>query len=230
MNIFESFGQENIETSPETGLDTIELVNYTEIANFEGCGLLTNKEVADYLRETLPPSHLENCPSIKYQSEYNQDCPDALGTFDRTNNEICIWGSPERFEGAGGMLETITHEVGHNVHENIMAQKPEIANKWSQLHEESWTTFTQDGMGFVSDYARTNVYEDFAETYMTYIWDSEKLLFFSPEKYEFMNNEIFAGIKYNTTDYCIPIDVKNLLEKIDESNDPNVLPSIDVYA
>lgn len=206
MNTFESFGQENIETSPETGLGTIELVNYTEVGNFESCGLLTNQEVADYLRDTLPPSHLENCPSIQYQSEYNADYPNAIGSFDPMNSEICIWGPAERFEGAGGMLETITHEVGHNVHENIMAQKPEIAERWSQLHEQSWQKFAQDGTGFVSDYARTNVYDDFAETYMTYVRDPEKLSFYSPEKYEFMRTEVFPG-----TTYSSPTQATNLL-------------------
>jgi hypothetical protein len=198
MTTFESFGQEGMETPSETGLGAIELVNYTEVGKFEDSGLLNNQEVGNYLRETLPPSHLENCPSIQYQSEYCQWYPDALGTFDRTNNEICIWGPVERFEGAGEILETVTHEVGHNVHENIMAQGPEVAEKWNQLNKQSWETFAQDGTGFVSDYSQTNVYEDFAETYMTYVRDPEKLSFYSPEKYEFMRNEIFSGTTYSS--------------------------------
>jgi hypothetical protein len=206
MTTFESFGQEGMETPSETGLVAIELVNYTEVGKFEASGLLSNQEVGNYLRETLPPSHLENCPSIEYKSEYCQGYPDALGTFDRLNNEICIWGPVERFEGAGEMLETVTHEVGHNVHENIMTQHPEVAEKWNQLNEQSWETFAQDGTGFVSDYAQTNVYEDFAETYMTYVRDPEKLSFYSPEKYEFMRSEVFSG-----TTYSSPIQLSNVL-------------------
>ena len=206
MSTFESFGQEGIETPSETSLRAIELVNYTEVGKFEDCGVLTNQEVGNYLRETLPPSHLENCPSIQYQSEYNKDYPNAVGTFDRRNNEICIWGPVERFQDAGEILGTVTHEVGHNVHENIMAQRPEVAEKWNQLNEQSLETFAQDGTGFVSNYARTNVYEDFAETYMTYVRDPEKLSFYSPEKYEFMRNEVFSG-----TTYSSPIQLNNVL-------------------
>jgi hypothetical protein len=138
MSIFENFDQsEGMETPSETGLGGIEFVNYTEVSNFESCGLLTNQEVSEYLRETIPPSHLENCPSIQYRSEYNEESPNILGTFDCINHEICIWGSAERFKGEEGILQTVTHEVGHNVHENIINQRPEIAEKWSQLHEKS---------------------------------------------------------------------------------------------
>lgn len=198
MNIFESFCQEGGEITPETGLGSVELVNYTEIGNFEASGLLTNQEVGNYLRETLLPSHLENCPSIEYQSECSQHYPEALGTCSRLNNEICIWGPTERFSSPGEILEIVTHEVGHSVHNNIMAQKPEVAERWNQLHEQSWTKFSQDGTGFVSPYAQTNMREDFAETYMTYVRDTEKLLFFSPEKYEFMNKEVFCGTTYSS--------------------------------
>lgn len=206
MSIFESLGQENLETFSETGLGTAELVNYTEVGSFESCGLLTNQEVADYLRDTLPSSHLENCPSIQYQSECNANYPNAVGTFDTMNNEICIWGPENRFEGRGEVLNTVVHEVGHNAHANIMTQRPEVAEQWSQLHEQSWDTFENNGTGFVSDYARTSVYEDFAETYMTYVRDPEKLLFYSPEKYEFMRSEVFPG-----TTYSSPTQPTNLL-------------------
>lgn len=59
-------------------------------------------------------------------------------------------------------------------------------------------TFARDGTGFVSPYARTNIYEDFAETYMNYVRDPQRLLFCSPEKYEFMRNEIFSGNEYTS--------------------------------
>jgi hypothetical protein len=198
MTTFESFGQEGMETPSETGLGAIELVNYTEVGKFEASGLLSNQEVGNYLRETLPPSHLENCPSIEYKSECSKEYPDAIGTCNRLNNEICIWGPVERFEGAGEMLETVTHEVGHSVHNDIMAQKPEVAERWNQLHEQSWTQFNQNGTGFVSDYAQTNMREDFAETYKTYVCDPEKLSFYSPEKYEFMRSEVFSGTTYSS--------------------------------
>jgi hypothetical protein len=41
---------------------------------------------------------------------------------------------------------------------------------------------------------------------MTYVRDPEKLLFYSPEKYEFMSNEVFSGITYTS-----PIQLNNIL-------------------
>ncbi|MBK1986791.1 hypothetical protein A0J48_004405 [Sphaerospermopsis aphanizomenoides BCCUSP55] len=198
MNIFESFDQEGMKTNSDTGLESVKLVNYTEIGKFEDSGIFTNQELGNYLRDTLPPSHLENCPSIQYQSESSEKYPHALGTFNCGTHEICIWGPVERFAGAGEILDTVTHEVGHNVHENMLAERPALAEKWSQLNQQSWETFSTDGTGFVSDYARTNVYEDFAESYMTYVRDPEKLLFYNPEKYEFMRNEVFSGTTYSS--------------------------------
>jgi hypothetical protein len=197
MSSFGPFGQGGM--FDETGLGPIELVEYTEISSFEASGLLTTEDVADYVRETLPPSHLENCPSIQYQPECNGNYPSALGSFDRTTNEICIWTPPEGLESSEDVLETITHEIGHNVHENIIDKQPEVAVRWAELHQQSWEMYIQDGTGFVSGYAQTNVYEDFAETYQTYVQDPEKLIFFNPEKYEFMRENVFFGQDYLST-------------------------------
>lgn len=188
-----------IEIFNETGLNSVELVNFTEVGNFEASGLVSTEQVADYLRETLPPTHLEGCPSICYNSNACEGFPSALGTFDTRNHEINVWGPIEQFQGKEDIFNTVTHEVGHNVHANIMAERPDIAERWSQLNNQSWNNYRQDGTGFVSDYARTNVYEDFAETYAAFVRDPEKLQFYCPEKYEFMKQVVFAGHEYSPT-------------------------------
>jgi hypothetical protein len=48
----------------------------------------------------------------------------------------------------------------------------------------------------VSDYARTDELEDFAESYMFYVRDPAVLRQASPEKYEFLRLELFAGREY----------------------------------
>jgi hypothetical protein len=82
----------------------------------------------------------------------------------------------------------VTHEVGHNVHYNLRIDNLEVASQWTELHQQD--------AGFVSDYARTNEYEDFAESYRVYVRQPELLQLYSPVKYEFMRLEVFAGQEY----------------------------------
>ena len=189
MQSHESSNGMNMETPDETGLITLEIVDLTEICHFEICSLLSNEKLADYLREMLPLSHLEGCHSIQYDpgNPYFSEHPEVLAFFDPDSHEIKV-GPEERQEGQEGMLDTLVHEIGHNVHQNILEHDPEKAKQWISLYEE--------GVGFVSDYASTDQYEDFAESYMTYVRDPEFLQFINPEKYTFMRDEVFAGQEY----------------------------------
>jgi hypothetical protein len=196
MENFELTHPEALESLDETGLNSVEMLEQTSICDFESCGLISTEQISDYIRETLPLTHLEGCPSIQYERVSDPSCPAALGTFYRGSHEIHIWGPTERFDGAEKVIETVTHEVGHNVHENLMAERPEVAERWAQLHAQSIEAYRVDGSGFVSEYARTNVYEDFAESYAAYVRDPERLQFASPEKYAFMEREVFAGREY----------------------------------
>jgi hypothetical protein len=65
--------------------------------------------------------------------------------------------------------DTVTHEIGHNAYAGIVENNPELVAKWETLNAESWQQLLTDGTGFVSDYATTNKYEGFAESYMTYV-------------------------------------------------------------
>ena len=67
---------------------------------------------------------------------------------------------------------------------------------WNDLHAESMVQYNEEGTGFVSDYARTNQSEDFAESYAAYIRDPEGLAFQSQEKYDFMRDYVFGGREY----------------------------------
>jgi hypothetical protein len=180
----------------ETGLNQVELINQTEISNFELSNIADTEDVAEYLRDIIPQSHLENCPSIRYEPIPNELYPNAKGTFTRDSHEICIWG--EDIAGSEELKATLSHEIGHNVHENLMTNNPELANKWQNLHQESLSLYQQNGSGFVTEYAKTNVYEDFADSYMAYIGDPEKLQFYNSEKYEFMRDNVFSGQEYES--------------------------------
>lgn len=214
----------------ELGTKT-ELINQTEVSNFEISRLASTEDVADYLRDTIPKTHLENCPSIRYEPLPSELYPNAKGTFERGTQEICIYG--EQFAGSQEMLATLTHEVGHNVHENIMTKNLEVAQSWANLHQESLSQYKQDGTGFVTDYARTNEYEDFADTYRTYIGDPEKLQFYSPEKYEFMKDYVFSGQEYDSRllgGYYLKDDSSYSWSLYDEMGEPKVLFCCDSYS
>lgn len=222
MPNLESFNLENFGIK-ETGAQT-ELINQTEVSKFELSNLATTEDIANYVSETIPVSHLENCSAIRYEPIPNELYPNAKGTFERDTRQICIWG--EEFAGPQEMIATLTHEIGHNAHENIINNRPEIAEKWSNLNQESLDTYQQNGLGFVTDYARANQYEDFADSYLNYISDPEKLQFYNPDKYEFMKNEVFAGQEYPPRllgGYYIQEDGSYEWNLFDEQGQPKVL-------
>lgn len=195
MNGLES-SRPGIESVGEAPSQRLELVGMTPITHFEQSGLIASEGVADYVRDTILPSHLSDCAGIDYDEGICADCPEALGVFDPASHEITVFGTCRNYGGRERMLETVTHEVGHNAHDLIMRTRPELAERWSALHEQSRAQNALDGRGFVSNYAMTNVFEDFAESYQTYIRDPDRLMFFSPEKYAFMRNEVFGGRQY----------------------------------
>lgn len=220
MSNLESFSQEKTrEISAQT-----ELINQTEVSKFELSNLASNEDIADYIQETIPQSHLENCSAIRYEPVPNELYPHAKGSFERDTHQICIWG--EQFAGPQELTATMTHEIGHNVHENIINNNPETAQKWSDLHQQSLATYEQDGFGFVTDYAHTSQYEDFADSYLTYIGDPEKLQFYNPDKYEFMKDNVFAGEEYAprlSGGYYLKDNQDYSWNLFNEDGEPNVL-------
>jgi hypothetical protein len=180
------------------GKETSELVCSTEVCGFENCEFISNKELADHLRETIPPSHLEGCPSIEFDPNHIVfvRSPFTLGFYECGSHAIHL-GDESRFsDGIEGMKDTIIHEIGHNAYDEFIESNPELNTQWETLNSESWQKYLTDGTGFVSSYARTDKYEDFSESYMTYVRDPERLQFFSPEKYIFLHDYIFAGREY----------------------------------
>ena len=158
------------------------------ISNFEASGLITNEEVEEYLRQTIPLTHLDRCQRIKYIPKLvDAHATPASGRFIPLVRYISVYAvqGPQDSEN---ILDTLIHEVGHNVHHNMRIDNLELANHWKELHKQD--------LGFVSDYARTDEFEDFAESYRAYVREPQRLLLYSPAKYEFMRVEVFAGQEY----------------------------------
>ncbi len=68
------------------------------------------------------------------------------------------------------------HEMGHAVQDRFVTGQQNA--RWRELFRRSG----KDPDNFVSDYARTNDHEDFAETFMTYVDDAIRLLTIARER------------------------------------------------
>lgn len=169
-----------------------------DITNFQASGVITNEEIRNFLSETLPHHHLDNCQGIRYvaQTSSVHSVP-ATGRFTPLFRQISVYRTPTDFQSREIILATLVHEVGHNIHHNIRIDDWDMAVRWTELNQASLGQFNVEGLGFVSDYARTNEYEDFAETYRVYVYQPEVLLFYNPDKYEYMRQVVFAGREYN---------------------------------
>ncbi|MEH1773418.1 hypothetical protein [Nostoc sp.] len=187
---------EGINPGNDTNQKLTDWVGSTEIGNFEVSGWASTGEVASFLREIVPPTHLENCRNIQYEPKPSLEYPNTVGTFDCQNREINVGESFEQLQNMEDKIEPLTHQVAYNTYENIKTNRPDVAEQWSELHDQSLKQNSQDGSGFVSSRASADACEDFAETYTTYLHDPEKLKFYSPEKYEFMRQEVFSAREY----------------------------------
>lgn len=169
--------------------------NQVSIRGFERSGVMTNEEVGEYLTDNLPPEHLraDRITSIQYTDQFHgDDRGNTLGVCS-TNTETGVSEIQIHRQVPGGsiargtMEHTLIHEVGHNVHYNVGEQN---MASWEQLSVNSAPD------GYVSNYARTNPQEDFAESYATYVKDPALLQEANPQKYAFMKRWVFGGREY----------------------------------
>lgn len=170
-----------------------------EVRGFEQSELMTDQEVEDYLGEAFPPEHVnrESVKSVEYVDMYvPHEDGNVLGMTDYNfftdTSKIEIYrqeagGSFDRSE----MERTIAHEVGHGVWNDM---------GWHELspRQQAWGELSVNSApdDYVSEYAKTDLHEDFAESYATYIHDPELLQEVSPDKYDFMRDHIFQGREY----------------------------------
>jgi hypothetical protein len=160
-----------------------------DIGDFEQSGVITNAEVEKFLRAAIPLSHLDHCLKIRYvpKARTMQENPVA-GRFIPIIRWISVYPVTGVQLTPADILTTLIHEVGHNVYANMQGDNLPLADQWVRLHLE--------GPGFVSDYARTNELEDFAESYQNYVLAPGWLQQASPAKYEFMRAHVFNSYEY----------------------------------
>lgn len=168
------------------------------VKNFGASGVITDEEVKQYLRDTIPLAHLDGCRGIEYFPQKAQlHGQEISGSIIPIYREIQVFAVDSEYQTADLVLDTLTHEVGHNMHTNLRGRDITIDMRWAELHQQSQEMYANNGLGFVSDYARTSKFEDFAETYMAYVRYPAVLKGVNPDKYEFMRLEVFDGLEYS---------------------------------
>src|SRR5690606_4066825 len=68
----------------------------------------------------------------------------------------------------------------------------EFDGKWKFTKEDN----------IISEYGKTNPFEDFTESTVAYRYNSENLKKRSPEKYEFIKKYVYQGLEFDTEDKC----------------------------
>lgn len=158
--------------------------NFPSILGFERCQMMNNEGVMAYLKSEFPLEHLAKTNSIRYTDEYHttheDECyiefacsytdPETL----ETNIEVHRHASDGTFDRED-LVDTIAHEIGHNVYHNMDAANRMTWAKISEGENESEKR------------------EDFAECYAYYILFDRAL---NNEEYAFMKNRLFKGREY----------------------------------
>jgi hypothetical protein len=126
------------------------------------------------------------------------------------------------------LTAVIVHEMGHIVDTSYLeSSTSDIETSFDdrgqpvydgdpsvQLYSVSWEdnrSFTSSSSGFISGYAMSNPYEDFAETYAAYVLHGPLFRLYSSynkdlkEKYDFMKDVVFEGREFDFADEDLPV-------------------------
>lgn len=181
-------------------------MNGSELANTNSSRLKPD-EIDSFIRalDDLPPHLTPLVPNRKMShftrgytlASYRDDnvYANASMTF------FDLW-SEQKHEGDRDMV--CTHELAHVVgNEFGLDSHPEWLklSGWEDLGDDKWKATKPET--FLSHYATTNPFEDFAETMTGYRYNPEALKSVSPEKYEFIKNNVYAGLEYTNQKSCM---------------------------
>lgn len=146
------------------------------------------------------PSHLIPFEKNQYFKHYKNGYGPSASTL--ANATITFYDPWDNLDSKEMQRYTVTHEIGHNIGGRLdQDEDPEWLNisGWVQIGE-NWKSTKDDEL--VSKYGATNPAEDFAEAFSGYRYDPETLKRRSPEKYEYMKNNVFLGIEYTSEEKC----------------------------
>ena len=150
----------------------------------------------------LPDFHLADLDEIIYDPDWEtpsafelqaNNCPrKSKGVFLRDKRQILVFD----FDDAEELQHILYHEIGHHVFDRVLE---------SALRKK-WVTLINPDSRYVTRYAKRDALEDFAECYAIFLRDPKKLEAIY-KKYNFMREQVFAGIAYNAKRGHIDISV-----------------------
>ncbi len=162
----------------------------------------------------LPKEHSQNLQSLIVKNKYHK----SRGL----SNESKIILHTDLIDDSKELSAVFLHEMGHIVDlgylkgshgRSYFKDRKKIVHKDDpsvDFYGISWRNSTLKKQAtqrkdFVSGYATTNPFEDFAESYILYRLHGEKFRLFAKkssqlqQKYDFLKNKVFKGIEYKKT-------------------------------
>jgi len=189
------------------------------VRNFENDKTDLNNSQKDQIKEIfakLPSGHSASVESVIL--DYDPNAYRGLGG----NNMIVLRAVKIDTEE---LVSVLIHEIGHNVDYGFLTPKKQktkssfkdggmdlyVTDQSVNFYQISWDnekTYKKSvsNLDFVSGYAMSDPFEDFAETYTYYVLHNNdfKALTASSQdlyaKYRFMKYRVFGGVEFNTGD------------------------------
>jgi hypothetical protein len=144
---------------PESAPSTIESTT-TAILRTKSSGKVS-ASVLEKVGQIVPESHLKGVSNIAFESDKFMPGTGMAGYFFQGN--IKLWG-------AGHTPHALVHEIGHSLLDS--AHLPQML---SVKMSGAWNRARKTNSGFVSEYAKENSKEFWAESYAVYMQDRSKL-------------------------------------------------------
>lgn len=212
---------------------TAPIEEFPQVSNFAASDVITDDEVTEYLKSAIPFEHLRGCLGIQYFDDVLFDAKTGSKTRGLWEGIpylgncclIKIFSHKDLADFVLGVKEqikkTLVHEVGHQAYNNLLWPDTKLIQEWERLYDCSIEDGKVGTCTFISDYAKQDSCEDFAESYKNLVMDDGDLLCRVNEpKYHFMTkifsstSQTFSGGRPNPSDVAgWPKEVINLSRK-----------------
>jgi hypothetical protein len=159
-----------------------------KITDFGKQEIIPIPELTDRIQH-IPSFHLENLDEILYDPQrftpkiisdsLEENHGNAQGVYIQSHRMIVIY----YIESKRQLSHVLFHELGHHVYFRVISQALKI----------KWVKDICRNDRFITKYASRNAAEDFAESYVAYLNEPEKLKTI-PLKYHFMRKHVFQDV------------------------------------
>lgn len=150
------------------------------VKGFKDQSIVTISELLAMI-DVIPLHHKQSIknivydPSRFYQRSYAQPKPLNRRVAAEYNRLPFSYVVVYKFTSKEQLRHMLYHEIGHHVYHHVL----------SSSQKKNWVTQLYASKNFISDYAKTNASEDFAETY-SYFFHQPSLCAKFTDKYNFI--------------------------------------------